>query len=141
MADLKQEPVKDVDDDFKHENGYLYAFVEIPLAGTIIKGNDITFANGEKLSLTLEPEISEDGKTALILLNERQKCRRVGVDKADLGRMKAILARNGIGAATKTLRADSCFVSLTAVDDRRSKLTVASTKELPIKQSVAEEIH
>lgn len=140
MADLKQEPVKDEDASFKHENGYLYAFVEIPLAGTTIKGSDITFANGEKLSLTLEPEISEDGKTALILLNERQKCRRVGVDKADLGRMKAILARNGIGAATKTLRAASCFVALNAVDDRRSKINVASVKELPTKPIVVEGI-
>lgn len=90
------------------DNGYLYVFVEgavetldveIPSEAAESKRSDGTQKTAREY-LTLDPMISKDGKTAIILLNEMLEPRRTGVVEENIAKWDKFLTPLGLGHAT-----------------------------------------
>jgi hypothetical protein len=90
------------------DNGFLYVWVEgpvqmldmeIPSEAANSKRADGTQKTPRDY-LTLEPMISKDGKTAIILLNEMLEPRRIGVVEENIAKWDTFLAPLGLGYAT-----------------------------------------
>lgn len=90
------------------DNGFLYVWVEgpvqmldmeIPSEAANSKRDDGTQKTPRDY-LTLEPMISKDGKTAIILLNEMLEPRRIGVVEENIAKWDKFLAPLGLGYAT-----------------------------------------
>lgn len=90
------------------DNGFLYVWVEGPVQMLDMEipseAANSKRADGAKKTprdyLTLEPMISKDGKTAIILLNEMLEPRRIGVVEENIAKWDKFLAPLGLGYAT-----------------------------------------
>ena len=90
------------------DNGYLYVYVEgpvqmldipIPSEAAESKRSDGTQKTAREY-LTLDPMISKDGATAIILLNEMLSPRRIGVVEENIAKWDKFLTPLGLGHAT-----------------------------------------